>query len=184
MEQVSFTVDPIWLTRTLLQRYVEEIIEDNYDKAFVFACYEYLRAVEDQELEEVIEKYMKNNNVEEITFSDWEMEVSGIINVVFETEKFNGLKFEYERKGYGSPSGMGIVDKINKAFYPCGFGGHWNKLMDVVTDKHSKYGEPLDRMYTYSDMDEYNGVTREELDKFIMDNFEFVGGTKPMSEYL
>ncbi|NUJ17430.1 hypothetical protein FKN04_12675 [Bacillus glycinifermentans] len=101
MKTLHFTVDGLGITRTFLQKYVEEIIESKSDKVTIYACYEFLRIIDDNELEDVIEQYVINENVEVITFEDWEKECKGMFDAIFQTEKFKDLVFKYKKKGYG-----------------------------------------------------------------------------------
>ncbi|SEN91699.1 hypothetical protein SAMN05518670_3057 [Paenibacillus sp. OK076] len=39
-------------------------------------------------------------------------------------------------------------------------------------------------MYIYERLEEFDGVTREELEHFITTNFELYGGSKPVKDYL
>ncbi|MCY8549363.1 hypothetical protein MOD25_05535 [Bacillus haynesii] len=183
VKTLSFTVDGIGLTRILLQKYVEDFIENKSDDIRTYACYEFLRTIEDKELEDTIDQYMINENVEAITFEDWEKDCRGMFDAISQTERFKDLVFKYQKRGYGE-TGCGVIDKASNTFYECKFGEHWSRVMQIVEEKHPRYASPLKLMYATHRIDEHNGVTRDEVEQFILENFELIGEQKSLDEYV
>lgn len=183
MKYVSFTYDPLALVRIVLQRHVEEKIQGKFYKAKQYACYEYLRLLSDEDLEKVLVEYVNRHNLEAITLKDWETDARLIFDIIFETEDYRKLEFGYKRSGFGQ-TGYGVVDKSDNTFFDCSFGGHWLKIREIVKEKYPRMNDPLDAMYCNDRLTEYEGITRETIEGFIMGNFELIGGKKPIHEYI
>ncbi|MFD3274594.1 hypothetical protein ACE3MS_31360 [Paenibacillus dendritiformis] len=180
---LHFTYDPLALVRIFLQRYVEEFVQGKYYKAKQFACYEFLRVMTDDALEILLSEYASRYNLQEITLADWQADATAIFEIIFEKEEYKKLENDYKRKGYGV-TGQGVWDKKENMFYDCGFTYHWTTIRKVIERRYPLYQDALDVMYHNDEVAEHNGVTREELDDFIVNNFELVGATKPIYEYL
>jgi homoserine trans-succinylase len=183
VETVSFSYDPLALVRIVLQRYVEEKIEGKYHKAKTFACYEFLRLLTNENLENILRKYVEHHNLEAITLKDWKTDGQNIFELIFETDSYQQLETDYKRKGFGS-TGLGVYDKEMNRFYDCARVGHWDCLKKIVADSYSHLSETLEIMWLYSDIKEHDGITRDKLESFLMNNFELVGGDKPIDFYL
>ncbi|MGX4583341.1 hypothetical protein [Paenibacillus chitinolyticus] len=183
MNTLHFTYDPLALIRITLQRHVEETIQGNFYKAKQFACYEYLRLLSDDALEKLLVEYVDRHNLEAITLKDWKTDARLIFDIIFETEDYCKLELDYKRKGFGQ-TGYGVIDKSDNTFYNCSFGEHWAKIRQIVEQKYPELQDPLDAMYFDERLTEYEGVTRESIESFIISNFELTGGTKPVHEYM
>ncbi|MGD2352036.1 hypothetical protein ACP8H2_09815 [Bacillus subtilis] len=180
-EQLHFTYEPLTLTKLVLQIYLEKKYDRNedYTKSVRFAVFEFMRTLEDDELEKILSDYVSNDNVEAITFED-DRDCERITHYLMKTERYNNLVFEYQKKGY---SGLGVVDNSDKTFYSCGFSQHWQTVEAILREKYHRYGKAFNRIM-YLGEKEYNGVSSEELDKFILDTFQLVGETKSIEDQL
>ncbi|ARF70734.1 hypothetical protein B7C51_25005 (plasmid) [Paenibacillus larvae subsp. pulvifaciens] len=183
-QTLHFTCEPISLTKLLLQMYVEKHIEgENTVKAKQFACYEYLNTITDSELESLLEEYMTIENVEAITFEDWEKECGLIFNYIFKSNRYLEIELDYKKKGY-SLTGLGVVDTSDNTFYDCAFAGHWQRIKEIMKDKYPELFEVLEELTCHSNEDSYNGVSRKELDNFILNRFKLIGGKNDLESYL
>lgn len=175
MKTLSFTYDPLALTRIFLQKYVEEFIQGKFYKAKQFAMYDFLYQMTDEELESVLEDYVTASGVEAITFNDWATECAAIFEQIYKTEKYTKLEFDHKCKGHGA-TGLGVVDNSDNTFYDCPFVGHWSKILEIVENKYPEKLEPLQHFWQFENETEHAGFTRDEIEKFIMSNFRLIGG--------
>lgn len=183
MNTIHFTYDPLALVRIALQRHVEETIQGKFYKAKQFACYEYLRLMTDEVLEELLGEYVRKHNLEVITLSDWRSDASAIFEIINEKTEYQKLELDYKCSGFGL-TGLGVMDRSDNTFYDCGFTHHWTTIREIIKSKYPELHEPLENMYFDEQINEYEGVTRETVESFIMDNFQLIGQTKPIHEYL
>ncbi|UYX56268.1 hypothetical protein M3Y14_34030 (plasmid) [Bacillus thuringiensis] len=181
--QVNFTYDPIVLTKLTLQIYAEKHFDTNDAiKSTVYAVYEYLRTVTDEELERVLILYTQEEKIEAITFSNFEEECKLIFTYIFKSQQFIDLEFGYKREGY-SKTGLGVVDKYEKTFYECTFGEHWLTVESILETKYPKQFEAYLQL-NYENKEEHNGFTHKQLDQFILNTFELVGEMRSIENHL
>lgn len=183
MTTVQLTYDPLFITRFILQRHVEEKVEGKFYKAKQFACYEFIRTMEDEELEEILLKFMKKEGLETITFKDSSYDAESIWSIIFSYERYSLLELHFKKMGHGE-TGLGVIDRSDNTFYDCTFAGHWKKLMDIVREKYPDKYEALESMHLNETLDQSHGITRDEIDAFIMKQFELVGGNKTLDYYI
>ncbi|WP_339211866.1 hypothetical protein [Paenibacillus sp. FSL L8-0333] len=183
MKTLHFTYDPLALIRIVLQRFVEETIQGKFYKAKQFACYEYLTKLSDEGLENLLHEYTKRHELEAITLADWRKDGKLIFDIIFELPEYQQLEIDFKKRGYGS-TGLGVLDVGRNTFYDCAFVQHWPTIQRIIETEYPRYHEPLQKMYIFESLMEHDGVTREELENFITNNFELFGGTKPLQEYL
>ncbi|CQR51430.1 hypothetical protein [Paenibacillus riograndensis] len=183
MKTLHFTYDPLRLVRIVLQRHVEETIQGRFYKAKQFACYEYLAKLSDEGLENLLQEYTKRHELEAITLADWRKDGKLIFDIIFEQPEYQQLEIDFKKRGYGI-TGLGVLDVESNTFYECGFAHHWQAIQNIIEKSYPRFHEPLQRMYFDETLTEHDGLTREELENFIMTNFELYGGTKPLQEYL
>jgi len=183
MKTMHFTYDPLALVRIVLQRHVEEVIEGKFYKAKQFACYKYLAQLSDEVLEELLCEYTKRHQLEVITLADWQKDGELIFEIIFETAEYKELEIRFKKNGFGL-TGLGVFDRMNNSFYDCGFASHWPTIQHIVKEHHSKLHNALKEMYIDEKLSEFEGVSRVELERFIMTNFELCGGTKLLSDYI
>lgn len=183
MKTVKFTYDPLALVRIVLQRHVEENIQGKFYKAKQFACYEYLSKLSDESLENLLREYTKRHNLEFITLENWKQDGELIFEIIFEQENYRQLEIDFKKRGFGA-TGLGVLDVGNNVFYDCGFVQHWSTIQHIVEKSYPRYAKALEKMYIYERLEEFDGVTREELEHFITTNFELYGGSKPAKDYL
>ena len=183
VKKISMSCDPMYLTKLLMQMYVEQFVQGKFYKAKQFACYEYLSDLSDDEIEEILFEFIEREKLEFITYDDWKYDMKVIWDIVSEKERYKAIETEFKKQGYGT-TGFGVVDKSDNTFYDCKFAEHWKAVMEIVKEKYPEYNDALTTMYFHSDVDEYKGVTRLELDNFILDRFELIGNQKRLDDYL
>lgn len=181
METLHYTYDPLTLVRLVLNRYAEEL-EGKHTKAIQFARYEYLRTLTDNELEGFLHRYMEEEKLESITLEDWKKDSEYLLGYVYETERYQALELKFQRAGYGE-TGLGVVDRKDNTFYDCDYAHHWETIIKILQEKYPKLYQAFEILNLRAGLMEYNGITRMYLDRYIMDNFELVGGSKPIDDY-
>lgn len=179
--RLGFTYEPLALTRLVLNIYLEKKYDRNekYEKSVRFAIFEFMRTLEDEELEKILHEYVSKDNVEAITFED-DADCERITHYLMQTQRYKDLVFNYQERGI---SGLGVVDNSDKTFYPCDFAHHWQTVGAILRKKHGDYGIAFDEIM-YHNQKEYNGITSEDLDKFILETFKLVGETKSIEQQL
>jgi hypothetical protein len=182
IQRTHFTYDPLSLVRLVMDMYAEAL-EGKHTKAVQFARYKYLHTMTDEELESHLSQYVSEEKIEEITLKDWKKDCDFLFKYVYETERYKALEFHFNKLGYGK-TGLGVVDASDNTFYHCGFTQHWPTIMEVIKTKYSHFHKPLEEMYFNDRLNEHNGVTRKELDDFIITRFELIGETKRLDDYL
>lgn len=182
-KKISFSYDPFNLMKIWMQRFVELFVQNKYYKAKQYACYDLLNDLTEEQLHEYIEEYRKRHNVEFVTLEDWEAETRLIWDVIYESDNFKNRELEYKKKGHGV-TGLGVIYVPDGSYYDCEFAGHWAKVKQILLDRKPEYSEALEILEHKTRLNEYNGVTREELDVFILKNFEMVGASRKIENYL
>lgn len=90
-----------------------------------------------------------------------------------------------EQKQIETDNRRGVIDVTDNTFYPCGIGEHWRTLSNILDDKYHVLYEPfIELMHLNKGLNEFNGITREYLDEYIMKTFQFVGQLQPIQEYI
>lgn len=182
MTKVTFNCDPLSLVRLALNRYIEEL-EGNDTKSVQFARYDYLISLTDEELEQLLERYVKEENIEVITLEDWKKDSSFLLKYIYETNEYKELKLKYDKQGCGV-TGLGVFDKSKNTFYDCSLARHWQTIMEIIEYHYTHLHEAFLQMYGDNELNEYDGITRQEIETFIMNNFELVGGSRQISGYM
>lgn len=128
-EKLAFSVDPIYLTKHLLQRYVEEEIEGKTQKPRQFAMYEYMRLMTDLDCIKLVDTYGAQEKLEFITFEDWKNDCRIMWTIIESSDKYNELlkrfrlsavkKYEFEED-----KGVSGVLLANGDFLKCGYQEH------------------------------------------------------------
>ncbi|WP_078598610.1 hypothetical protein [Evansella clarkii] len=184
MKAIPFTCEPLTLVRIILNKYAEN--RDGLDsKAVQFARYEYLTkpTLTDDKLRELLCEYAQKENLSKITFENPEEEAERIFQCIYESETYKELLFDFNRRGYGR-TGLGVIDLSDRSFYDCETAEHWDKLLEILEKKYPKYREALTFLSMYESLDEHNGMSRKDVDAFILETFDFVGGYQPLEEWL
>lgn len=67
----NLTVNPVWLTKCLLQKYVEKFIEGKTSLSRQYALYDYLNKQTDKEYKNLLNEYVARQGLDTITFDEW-----------------------------------------------------------------------------------------------------------------
>ncbi|WP_090739333.1 hypothetical protein [Paenibacillus sp. Mc5Re-14] len=183
METLHFKVDPMAMIKIALQRYVEQEVEGKYYKAKQFACYDFLRDIEDNTLDEIVQTYAKKEGLSAITLENWRKDAKLIFDVICEREDYKILETDYKMKGFGRTK-FGVYDKQANVFYDCAWLHHFDTILNIVEKEYPHMHDALTEMYLSSSLEEFDGHTRKEIESFIMNNFELCGGSKKIQDYL
>ncbi|AFV21638.1 MULTISPECIES: hypothetical protein [Bacillus] len=91
-----------------------------------------------------------------------------------------------EQKQIETDNRRGVIDVTDNTFYPCGIGEHWLTLSIILKGKYNHLHEAfIQLMYLHKGgVGQFNGITREYLDEFIMKTFQFVGELQPIQEHI
>lgn len=181
-QDLHFTYEPLYLLRLIMDMYAESI-EGLHTKAVQFARYEYLRTMTDEEIEVLLERYSKEQEITVITLKNWRKDCDFLFQYLYESDRFKELEFKFNKQGYGQ-TGMGVADNTDNTFYHCAFTEHWSTIMKIIEMKYPHLYKALDAMHFHDKLDECEGITRKELDEFITNRFELIGGYKPIQDYM
>lgn len=181
-QTLYFKSDPLLLIRRIMDIHAENL-EGKDTKAIQFARYEYLRTMTDDELVSILTKLADDQGIKTITFENWENDCSYLFQYIYESKRYKALEFQFNKSGYGE-TGMGVIDTQDDTFYHCSFGKHWETLKSIMDLKYPHLSNVLDVLYLNQKLNEYDGVTRKELDAIITSQFEFTGENKSIREYL
>lgn len=184
-KELHFTYDPLQLVRICLQRHVEENIQGKTFKAKTFACYDFIFKVlnDDTKLEQLLEEYVKRHNLEVITLSNWRQDARLIFEIIYEQPEYRSILVEHQRHGFGQ-TGLGVYDRTTGLFFDCGMAHHFVTIRRIVEEYYPEKHEALHELWFDHELKEFGGFTRNEIELFIMGNFELVGGQKSAAEYL
>ncbi|KUF37418.1 hypothetical protein [Lysinibacillus sp. F5] len=185
VHQMHFHYEPLVLTKLLMDIHIEKFFDSEEgkrkSKAHRFAIFEFLRAMEDEELESILHVFVKKEGYEEITFKDTEHDFNSIYEIVCGLQRFKDLENHFIKKGY---AGKGVFDEQDKKFYPCSFAGHWATITAVIEAQYPHLFNAFSEMSIFNDKDSFEGITRKEIDGFILSNFILIGETRQISDYL
>lgn len=181
-KQLNFTYDPLKLVRLAMDRYAEDL-ERKHTKAIQFARYQYLRTMTDYELNELLQQYVTQEKLDVITLKDWQNDCAFIFELMYKTTRYKKLVFQFNKAGFGT-TGLGVVDNTDNTFYDCDFACHWETIMQIIEHKYPRINPALKEMYANPGLSEFDGTTKQELDDFIAQRFELIGGDKPLDEYV
>lgn len=185
VHQMHFHYEPLVLTKLLMDIHIEKFFDSEEgkrkSKAHRFAIFEFLRTMEDEELESILHVFVKKEGYEEITFKDTEHDFNSIYEIVYGLQRFNDLENGFIKNGY---AGKGVFDEKGKKFYPCDFAGHWATITTIIEDQYPHLFNAFREMSVFSNVDSFEGIKRKEMDEFILSNFILIGETRQLSNYL
>lgn len=185
VHQMHFQYEPLALTRLLMDIHIEKFFDSREgkrkSKAHRFATFEFLRTMEDEELESILHAFMEKEGYEEITFKNDKHDFNSIYEIVYGLQRFKNLENGFIKKGH---AGKGVFDDLKKTFYPCGTAEHWKTISTIIETEYKHLFEAFLEMSTSGDEDSYKGITRKELDEFVKSTFILIGETKLLSNYL
>lgn len=179
MEKVSFTYDPLVLTKLSLQVHLENTYRASeeeaeglgHPKSLRYALFEYMRTVTDAEIEALLETYAAAEDVTEITLEKPQLE--RIAHHLLQTERFKALHFDNQVKGN---DGLGVAEPATQRFVPCELAEHWDTLGVMLQSGHGDYGAAFTEIMRGNET-EHAGITTEMLDSYVTENFVFVSAS-------
>lgn len=166
MPTIPFTIDPMFLTRHMLQR----IHGDHYDRnethekstRFALSDILYHDGLSDDDLntlwEKWQEKYDPDNQSDTINMSGDLEQYKQLFEFLFEMDAYKTAKKKNALLGVDHD--YCVVDKQEKVIEPCEFGGHYNAVHTLINRHHS---------------DMFKALSPKEQDDFIFENFELIG---------
>ena len=184
-EKIHFKCETLAIVRELMKIFIEQYFDTDEGKketdAHRFATFEFLKTMIDDELNSILHEFMKKEGYEEITFVNCEHDFISIFKIVHDSQKFRDLENDYIKKGH---AGLGVFDKKTQKFYPCGLGEHWHMIRLVIKDCYPHLYEAFRRLTRFKDKNEFEGISRKELDAFILSNFLLISQSKELVDYL
>ncbi|MFJ8528465.1 hypothetical protein [Bacillus sp. NPDC094106] len=164
------------------QKPIHGLDEEQLKKAFVM--------YEEKVAKEIFDEVAKEYNVEftdEKTKDFLKVFISKAMTHGMELMSNTALVTDYykEQKQIETDNRRGVIDMSDGSFYPCGMGEHWRTLSKILDEKYKHLYEPfIELMHLHKGLEEFNGITRDYLDGFIMNTFQFVGELQSMKEYV
>ncbi|KQY83555.1 hypothetical protein ASD24_29735 [Paenibacillus sp. Root52] len=192
MPTIQFSYNPQFVVIQILMQYVEKIIEPQQkekkiSRAHQFACYEFISIMEKDEeytrLEEILRIYVERHKLDAITLDSGLESAADIFEIVYEQDDFKDILNGYLRKGYGR-TGFGVYDKAAKQFYDTVPVHHWETIKMIVEREYPRMAQALEHMQFYEQCLKVGDVTRDELESWIMSNFELIGQSKRLDSYI
>lgn len=182
-EKIGFKCEPISVTKLLMVLYLEKHVSEKAPRAKVLAFSEYIRTITDEDCEGLIMEFARREGIEEITYEDWEHDMEAISRLIEEDNRFKELVLSNQRLGHGL-TGMGVFDKTTRNFYDCHFSEHWPTVRQIIQADYPQYFEAMNEFVYNTEKNEYQGITKNFLENFIMENFELAGADRPLHNYL
>lgn len=184
-KKIHFKYEPLAIARELMKTFIEQYFDtDEGEKetdAHRFANFEFLKTMIDDELNSILREFVKKEGYEEITFANCEHDFISIFEIVHGSQRFRDLENNYIKKGH---AGLGVFDENTQKFYPCDLGEHWHTIRLVIKEHYSHLYEAFRKLTRVKDKNEFEGITRKELDDFIMSNFLLISESKALVDYL
>ncbi|MDC6267742.1 hypothetical protein [Lysinibacillus fusiformis] len=185
VHQMHFHYEPLALTKLLMEIHIEKFFDSkkakHKSKAHRFAIFEFLRTMADEELESILHVFVEKEGYEEITFENTDHDFNSIYEIVYGLQRFKDLENGFIKKGH---AGKGVFDEREKKFYPCDFAGHWETITTIIETQYPHLFNAFGEMSIFKSRDSFEGITRKELDDFILTNFILIGETRQLSNYL
>lgn len=185
VHQMHFHYEPLALTKLLMEIHIEKFFDSKKgkgkSKAHRFAIFEFLRTMVDEELESILHVFVEKEGYEEITFENADHDFNSIYEIVYGLQRFKDLENDFIKKGY---AGKGVFDEKYKTFYPCNFAGHWATITSIIDTQYPHLFNAFSEMSIFNNKDSFEGITRKEIDDFILSNFTLIGETRKLANYL
>lgn len=183
---LRFNFKPLAIVRELLKIFIEQYFDTDEGKketdAYRFATFEFLKSMTDEELDSILDIFAKKEGYKEITFANGEHDYKSILAVIHELDRYIDLENHFIKKGY---AGLGVFDEKAQQFYKCELGEHWHTIRVVIREHYSQLYDAFRKLSRMKGIiNEYEGITRKELDDFIMTNFTLIGESKELVDYL
>lgn len=185
MKKLSFTYDPLNLVRHCLSMYLDALNEDQPEtRAVRYSRSDYFSLhLTTEKMEELLNRYVVEEKIEVITLKDWKKDCSYIWEYIHEDKDFQELVLKYNRRGLGA-TGFGVYDIEKNKFYDCHLGDHWRTICNIIDEDYNHLLEAFLVLTVNLKLEEHEGIKREVIEKLIMENFELIGGTKSLDQYI
>lgn len=185
-KKLRFNFKPLAIIREFLKIFIEQYFDTDEGKKETDACrfanFVFLKTMTDEELESILYIFAKKEGYKEITFANGEHDFKSIFSVIQELERYVVLENSFIKKGY---AGLGVFDEKAQIFYRCELGEHWHTIRVVIREHYSQLYDAFRKLSRMKGItNEYEGITRKELDDFIMTNFTLIGESKELIDYL
>lgn len=166
MTKVNFSYDLKFIVKTALQIFIEKQENLIVDKSKLFASYDIIHSITDEEIENLLEKWSEMNNGKTTIFEDGLNDAEQMWNIIWESDRYINQLEQHICSGF---SGIGVYDKTTKAFHPCKFSCHYDAIKKIIENNHKDLWE---KHQAFS-----NGETEEtsEIDDFILNNLVLIG---------
>jgi len=101
------------------------------------------------------------------------------------TENQKVIDYYLKTKNLEAEVTCGVLDRTDNILYPCSTGTHWKKISEIIEQKYPQYHEAFNvMMYEEKGVNEYQGVTRKQLDDFILTTFQLEGEMMELNFYI
>ena len=167
-----FSVDVMFLIRALLQIHLDKSYscEKGDERAKVYALSEilYTNELTEDEIQTLFRRYAENNNLgNNITLTGEPNQVEEVFEYLFDLPRYKEVHWKNILKGYG-PYKFSVIDLRAKKEYETREAEHYATLVNILSRNYAR---------------EFDELSQEEKDKFILNNFKLIGRTYEMSWY-
>lgn len=174
VETLHFKVDPYWLINFMLQRHYEKNYDGNhqFSEAVRFALSNLLyRNEEDggfteEELYQIAEKYF-GKDADEFLLDPTDEQAEAMFQFIFENPRYTERVWDYTLKGYGQYR-FSVLDLRERKEYESNYANHYSTLVNILAENYA---------------DEFDKLSQEEKDTFILSNFKLIGKSRDIRWY-
>ena len=165
-ETVNISYDLMFIVRTALQIFIEKQEKVITDKSKMFASYDTLKMITDEEIDDLLERWSDMNNGKTTLFENGLEDAEQMWGMIWESEKYINKLEKHICSGF---SGTGVYDKETKIFYECGTGYHYDAIKQALKNGHKQLWEKHQAFIKDESQDS------SEVDNFIMNNLVLIG---------
>ncbi|MBT3123188.1 MULTISPECIES: hypothetical protein [Bacillus subtilis group] len=164
------------------QKPVHDLTDDQLDEAFIL----YKEKVQDELIKDLEKTY--NFSLDDEDTVDFIKHVIDLgikegMSIALDTHSVTD--YYKSVKNIETDPRCGVVVKEDDSFYGCGVGEHWATLTEIIKSRYKNLYKPFIELTNINPgLDEYGGITRVDLDSFILNNFRFVGEGKKLLSYI
>lgn len=173
VEHLHFTVDPLWAINFMMQRHHEKHynFNDEHSKAVRFTLGDLLynrdKSLTESEIRQIVDWYRGDDKSESFTVDATDEQAKGLFMYIFDLPRYKEIHWQYILKGYG-PYTFSVIDLRAKKEYGTKEAHHYETLLNILSENYA---------------DEFNELSQQQKDSFIMENFKLIGKSYSMDWY-
>jgi hypothetical protein len=165
-KKIGFKYNLLELVKQALKLYLDKYFTYKIkDTSSLSAMYEVTKIINDDELQNILEEWSKQNNDKTTLFDDLNKDCKKIWEIIRTKNVYKNLLYKYQKSG---ESGTGIFDETTNKFHKCDMGEHYITIGEILKENHF---ELLKEYKNHRNNPNYN---TKKLDSFIENKLKFV----------